>query len=138
MKGNKSLENCTHRNASFPSKTPLIPKEVQINHFLAFFKGLWPLPLWKVDDRHNLFLKKLKELQLPFPFQMMHTILTPETLALTYKALESWILRPFSGWRYCFHGHFWKVTDSVTREKGHSCSIIWYHWSIIIMAKPLE
>ena len=36
-----------------------------------------------------------------------------------YKALESWILRPFSGWRYCFHGH--------SREIKHSYCVH-VHW----------
>ena len=39
---------------------------------------------------------------------------------LLYKALESWILRPFSGWRYCFHGHFWEIRDSLKRDNRHS------------------
>ena len=36
------------------------------------------------------------------------------------KALESWILRPFSGWRYCFHGHSGEIRDSIKRDNRHS------------------
>ena len=32
-----------------------------------------------------------------------------------YKALESWILRPFLGWRNCFQGHFWEIKGNITR-----------------------
>ena len=37
----------------------------------------------------------------------------PLAWVIDYKALESWILRQFSGWRYFFYGHFWKIRDSV-------------------------
>ena len=36
------------------------------------------------------------------------------------KALGSWILRPFSGWRYCFHEHFVEIRDSLKRDNRHS------------------
>ena len=41
-------------------------------------------------------------------------------LELQNKALESWILRPLSGWRYCFHGHSREIKDSVPQEEKHS------------------
>ena len=56
----------------------------------------------------------------------------------TNRALESWFLRPFSGWRYCFHGHFWKIRDNIIQGKSHSDQTFWYLWSINNVAKPLE
>ena len=44
----------------------------------------------------------------------------PNPKSEIYKALESWFLRPFSGWRYCFHGHFGEIRDSLKRDNRHS------------------
>ena len=38
-------------------------------------------------------------------------------IGATNKVLESWILRPFLGFWYCFHGHFWETRDSITHGK---------------------
>ena len=43
-----------------------------------------------------------KETEIAKPYAMINNAMIPES----NKAIESWILRPFSGWRYCFHGHF--------------------------------
>ena len=53
------------------------------------------------------------------------------------KALESGILRPFSGWRYCFNEHFGEITDHVLQGKTHSDWNFWYYWTTNIIAKPL-
>ena len=47
------------------------------------------------------------------------------------RALESWILRPFSGWRYCFHGHFEEIWDSLKRDYRHSDWIFLFKWPTV-------
>ena len=42
------------------------------------------------------------------------------TYFLVTRQLQSWILRPCSGWRYCFHGHSQEIKDSVPQDKKHS------------------
>ena len=65
----------------------------------------------------------LKDHKTHFPQRLCNTILKIKLKSrlkskVFHKALESWILRPFLGWRYCFHGHFWEIRDSVTQSRG--------------------
>ena len=53
------------------------------------------------------------------------------------KALESWILRQFLGWRYCFYGHFWEI-GKCNKGKRNSYQFFRHLWFINTIAKPLE
>ena len=46
--------------------------------------------------------------------------LTGNTIETLNNALQSWILRPFSGWRCCFHGHLGEIRDSLKQDNRPS------------------